>query len=143
MKTYLFLGVAIVAEVIATSALKASNSFTVMVPTFTMIVGYAVAFYFLSLTLQTVPVGVAYAIWSGSGIVLISAFGWLVYGQKLDLLGMIGIGFIMYGVLIVNLLSKSSVHKKAREGYVFSCSNPNIDLLKPNTALNPIFSSLL
>ncbi|MBK0020404.1 SMR family transporter [Brucella pseudogrignonensis] len=110
MKNYLFLGVAIVAEVIATSALKASNSFTVMVPTFTMIVGYAVAFYFLSLTLQTVPVGVAYAIWSGCGIVLISAFGWLVYGQKLDLWGMIGIGFIVFGVLIVNLLSKSSVH---------------------------------
>lgn len=107
MKNYLFLGVAIVAEVIATSALKASNSFTVMVPTF---VGYAVAFYFLSLTLQTVPVGVAYAIWSGCGIVLISAFGWLVYGQKLDLWGIIGIGFIIFGVLIVNLLSKSSVH---------------------------------
>jgi small multidrug resistance pump len=103
MKNYLFLGVAIVAEVIATSALKASNSFTVMVPTFTMIVGYAVAFYFLSLTLQTVPVGVAYAIWSGCGIVLIS-------GQKLDLWGIIGIGFIIFGVLIVNLLSKSSVH---------------------------------
>ena len=110
MKNYLFLGVAIVAEVIATSALKASNSFTVMVPTFTMIVGYAVAFYFLSLTLQTVPVGVAYAIWSGGGIVLISAIGWLDYGQKLDAWGIIGIGLIIFGVLSVNLLPKSSVH---------------------------------
>jgi multidrug transporter EmrE-like cation transporter len=110
MPSYLFLSVAIVAEVIATSALKASESFTRPMPSIVVVIGYGVAFYFLSLTLRTFPVGLAYAIWSGVGIVLVSAVGWIVYGQKLDLWGVVGLGFIVIGVLIVNLLSKTAVH---------------------------------
>lgn len=110
MPAYLFLSIAIVAEVIATSALKASAGFSQFVPSVLVVVGYGVAFYFLSLTLRTIPVGLAYAMWSGVGIVLISAAGWVLFGQKLDLWAIIGLGFIITGVLIVNLLSKSTGH---------------------------------
>jgi small multidrug resistance pump len=110
MQTYLFLIIAIVAEVIGTSALKASQGFSQVLPSIVVVVGYGVAFYFLSLTLRTFPVGLAYAIWSGAGIVLVSAAGWVLYGQRLDLWGFIGVGFIIAGVLIVNLLSKSAAH---------------------------------
>ena len=102
--------IAIVAEVIATTALKASERFSNLLPSTLVVVGYGVAFYFLSMTLRTLPVGIAYAVWSGAGIVLVSLLGWLVYGQKLDPWAMLGIGLIMAGVLILNLLSKSSVH---------------------------------
>ncbi len=110
MIAYLYLGVAIVAEVIATTALRASDGFTQLWPSIISIAGYVVAFYFLSLTLRTMPVGVAYAIWSGVGIVLISLAGWLIYKQLLDLPAIIGMGLIMAGVVVINLFSKSTVH---------------------------------
>lgn len=110
MKAYLTLAIAIVAEVIATSALKSSNGFSRLLPSVIVVVGYAVAFYCLSLTLKTLPVGIAYAIWSGVGIVLISAYAWLAYGQKLDAPAIIGIALIMVGVLVINLWSKAAPH---------------------------------
>ncbi|WP_332717720.1 DMT family transporter [Pelagibacterium mangrovi] len=105
--TYLFLLCAIVAEVIATSALKATNGFTNAVPSIIVVVGYAAAFYFLSLTLRTLPVGIAYAIWSGLGIVLISIVGWVVYKQALDLPAVIGMGLIIAGVIVINAFSRA------------------------------------
>ncbi|MDI4665778.1 multidrug efflux SMR transporter [Xanthobacter autotrophicus] len=108
--SYLYLIIAIVAEVIATSALKATESFTRPGPSVLVIVGYAVAFFCLSLTLKTMPVGIAYAIWSGVGIVLVTAIAWLWYGQRLDLPALIGLGLIIAGVMVINLLSKSVAH---------------------------------
>ena len=110
MKSWIFLFVAITAEVIATSALKSSEGFTKPFASIIVILAYIIAFYCLSLTLKTIPVGIAYSIWSGVGIVLITAFAWFFYDQKLDLWGIIGIALIMCGVLILNLLSKSSPH---------------------------------
>jgi small multidrug resistance pump len=110
LRTYLPLLAAIGLEVIATSALQASRQFTRLGPTILVVVGYAGAFYFLSLALRGIPVGVAYGIWSGLGIVLISAIGWVVFGQKLDAPAVIGLGFILTGVLIVNLFSKTATH---------------------------------
>ena len=110
MHPYAALGVAIVAEVIATSALKASAGFTRLWPSVIVVLGYGVAFYGLSLTLQSMPVGVAYAIWSGLGIVLIAVVGWLAFGQRLDAWAMVGMSLIVAGVLVMNLLSKSSAH---------------------------------
>lgn len=110
MIAYLYLGVAIIAEVVATTALRAADGFTQLWPSLISIVGYAIAFYFLSLTLRSMPVGVAYAIWSGVGIVLISLAGWLLYKQLLDLPAIIGMALIMAGVIVINLFSKSTVH---------------------------------
>lgn len=110
MPSYAFLAVAIVAEVIATTALKASEGFSNLLPSVLVVVGYGVAFYCLSMTLRTLPVGIVYAVWSGAGIVLVSLLGWLVYGQKLDPWAVLGIGLIMSGVLVLNLLSKSTAH---------------------------------
>ncbi|BDD93096.1 multidrug efflux SMR transporter [Pandoraea sp. XJJ-1] len=107
---YLYLLVAIVAEVIATSALKASEGFTRVGPVALVVVGYGVAFYMLSLTLRTIPVGVAYAMWSGLGIVLISITARVLFGQKLDAPALIGMALIIAGVLVMNLWSKSSTH---------------------------------
>jgi small multidrug resistance pump len=101
-----YLAFAIISEVIATSVLKSANGFTQLVPSVIVVFGYAIAFYFLSLTLRTVPIGIAYAIWSGVGIVLISIIGWIAYGQKLDLTAILGIGLITSGVVIVNLSVK-------------------------------------
>lgn len=110
MKNWLLLAAAIVSEVIATSALKASDGFTRLWPSIVVIAGYGLAFYFLALTLRAIPIGVAYAIWSGVGIVLISAIGWLLFGQKLDAPAIIGITLIVAGVMVLNLFSKSLVH---------------------------------
>jgi small multidrug resistance pump len=110
LRTYLPLLTAIVLEVIATSALQASQQFTRPWPTLLMALGYLGAFFFLSLALRGIPVGIAYAIWSGLGIVLISAVGWVGFGQKLDLPAMIGLGLILAGVLVVNLFSSSARH---------------------------------
>jgi len=99
-----------VAEVIATSALKASDGFTRLGPSLFVVVGYAVAFYFLSLTLRTMSVGVAYAIWCGAGIILIALIGWLVLGQKLDLPAILGMALIVAGVAVINLFSSSVRH---------------------------------
>ncbi len=108
--TYLYLFIAIVAEVIATSTLKASESFTRLWPSIATAISYAIAFYFLTLVLRTMATGVAYAIWTGVGVVLISLVGWLVFGQKLDLPAMVGLGLIIAGVLVVNLLSTTVGH---------------------------------
>lgn len=105
--TYLYLLCAIVAEVIATSALKATNGFANLVPSIIVVVGYAAAFYFLSLTLRTLPVGIAYAIWSGLGIVLISIVGWVIYKQALDAPALIGMGLIIAGVIVINAFSRA------------------------------------
>ena len=107
---YVFLSIAIVCEVVATTALKQTDGFTRLMPSLVTVVGYALAFYFLSLPLRTLPVGIVYAVWSGVGIVLITAIGWLWFRQTLDLPALIGMGFIIAGVLIVNLFSKTLTH---------------------------------
>lgn len=108
--TYLFLSLAIVAEVIATTALKASDSFTRWIPSVLTIAFYALSFYCLTIPMKTMPTGVIYAIWSGVGIVLIGVVSYFFYGQKLDLPAMAGMGLIISGVLVINLLSKSVAH---------------------------------
>jgi len=109
-KTYLILGLAIVAEVIATSSLKSSEGFTRLWPSVVTLLGYAIAIFLLSLTLKTLPTGIAYAIWSGVGIVLVSAIGWFGYGQKLDTPAVVGLGLLIAGVIVVNVFSKSVAH---------------------------------
>jgi small multidrug resistance pump len=104
-----YLAVAIVAEVIATSALKASEGFTRLVPAAVVVAGYAVAFVLLSFTLKAIPVGVVYAVWSGVGIVLIALVGWFYFGKELDAAALAGIGLILAGVLVINLFSGSAV----------------------------------
>jgi multidrug transporter EmrE-like cation transporter len=110
LNAWMTLGVAIVAEVIGTTALKASENFTRLVPSLIVVVGYGVAFYCLSLVLKSVPVGIAYAVWSGLGIVLITAVAWLLYGQRIDLAGLIGMGLIIAGVVVLNVFSKATAH---------------------------------
>ncbi len=104
----LWLACAIIAEVVATTALKAADGFTRLGPSLLVAVGYGIAFYCLSQTLRTIPTGVAYAIWSGVGIVLISLAGWMVYGQTLDGPALGGIGLILAGVLVIQLWSRSA-----------------------------------
>lgn len=104
---YLYLAVAIVAEVAATSALKASAQFTKLMPSLVVIVGYGVAFYMLTLVLETIPVGLSYAIWSGLGIVLVTIVAAIVYRQIPDLPALIGIGLIISGVVVINVFSKN------------------------------------
>jgi small multidrug resistance pump len=110
MQQWLFLSIAIIGEVIATSALKASEGFSRLWPSLIVVAGYATAFYFLSLTLKTIPVGVVYAIWSGAGIVLISLIAWLLYGQTLDLPAIIGMILIVAGVFVINVFSRMVSH---------------------------------
>ena len=107
---YLNLAVAIVAEVTATSFMKQSEGFTRLLPSAITILGYAIAFYFLSLTLREIPTGIAYAIWSGVGIVLIAAIAWAFQGQKLDLPAILGMAMIIAGVLVLNLFSGAAAH---------------------------------
>lgn len=104
---YLTLLIAILAETAATSALKASNGFTRLWPSVIVVIGYGISFYCLSLTLRTMPVGIAYAIWSGIGIVLINLLGWKLFGQVPDLAAVIGMVLILCGVLVINLFSRS------------------------------------
>ena len=108
MNPWLLLAVAIIGEVVATSALKASTGFSRLGPPVMVVLGYGLAFYCLSLILDSIPVGVAYAIWSGLGIVLVTAIAWWLYGQRLDFWGFIGIALIVSGVVVLNLLSKAS-----------------------------------
>lgn len=110
MQPWVFLSVAIASEVIATSALKASEGFTRLWPTLVVVVGYLSAFYFLSLTLKTIPIGVAYAIWSGVGVVLITLIAWVYYKQALDLPAIIGLSLIIAGVIVLNVFSKTVNH---------------------------------
>lgn len=110
MKAYLFLFMAIVAEIIATSTLKASEQFTRLWPSVVVIIGYAVSFYCLSQALRVLPVGITYAIWSAAGIVLVSLVAFLVYRQHLDMPAVLGMGLIIAGVVVINLFSKSVPH---------------------------------
>ena len=107
---YFMLAVAIVAEVIATTAMKQSEGFSRLPWTIVTVVGYAVAFYFLSQTLKSIPTGIAYAIWSGAGIVLISAAAWAFQGQKLDTPAVVGMALIISGVVVMNVFSKVAAH---------------------------------
>ncbi|CAI1556465.1 Methyl viologen resistance protein C [Serratia proteamaculans] len=106
----MYLTMAIVAEVIATTMLKASEGFTRLWPSLVVVVGYAVAFWGLSMVVKTMPLGIVYAIWSGMGIVLVSIAAVFIYQQKLDLPAMFGMGLIIAGVLVINLLSKTAAH---------------------------------
>lgn len=110
MKNWLFLCIAISAEVVATSSLKASEGFTKFWPSLIVVLGYAISFYFLALSLKVIPVGIAYAVWAGLGIVLISIAGWTFFGQKLDLASFLGMGLIIAGVVVINVFSKVSAH---------------------------------
>ncbi|MBU2705402.1 multidrug efflux SMR transporter [Zooshikella marina] len=107
---YIQLAVAVIAEVIATSALKAAEGFTKPIPSIIVVIGYAVAFYFLSLTLRTLPVGVTYAIWSGLGVVFITIVGMLMYKQIPDLPAILGMVLITSGVIVIQLFSKTVSH---------------------------------
>lgn len=108
--SYLYLALAIVAEVTATSFLKRTAGFTRLWPTAITVAGYALAFFFLSLTLRAMPTGVAYAIWSGVGVVLIAAVAWLFQGQRLDSPALAGMVLIVAGVIVLNLFSKTVSH---------------------------------
>jgi small multidrug resistance pump len=108
--TYSFLAIAIIAEVIATSALKASEEFTKVVPSLIVIIGYGVAFYFLTHVLKTIPLGVTYAVWSGLGIVLVTIVGAILYKQTPDLPAVLGMGLIVAGVVVINVFSKTVGH---------------------------------
>ncbi|MFP2958812.1 DMT family transporter [Myxococcus sp. 1LA] len=110
MHNAVYLAIAIVAEVVATSALKSSNGFTRLGPSVLVVLGYGVAFFCLSFALRTIPTGVAYAIWSGAGIVLISGVAWLLHNQRLDVPALVGIGLILAGVIVINVFSKSAAH---------------------------------
>ena len=107
---YVYLAIAIVAEVIATSALKASNEFTRLIPSIVVLAGYAIAFFCLTLVLRTIPVGIAYAIWAGAGIVLVACVGAIVYRQIPDVPAMLGMTLIIAGIVIIHLYSKTIQH---------------------------------
>ncbi|QXX94478.1 multidrug efflux SMR transporter SsmE [Serratia marcescens] len=110
MSAFVYLTMAIVAEVIATTMLKASEGFTRLWPSLLVVLGYSVAFWGLSMVVKSMPLGIVYAIWSGMGIVLVSIAAVFVYQQKLDWPAIVGMGLIIAGVLVINLLSKASVH---------------------------------
>ena len=105
IKAYIYLLIAILSEVTASTALRATKGFTQLVPSIITIVGYAVSFYALSYTLSVFKLGITYAIWSGVGMVLITILGWLIYGQKMDWAGLLGIGLIIAGVIVIQLFS--------------------------------------
>ncbi|EKF72799.1 small multidrug resistance protein [Alcanivorax hongdengensis A-11-3] len=107
---YLYLTVAIIAEVIGTTALNASQGFTRLWPSVITVIGYSIAFYALSLTLRTIPMGIAYAVWAGAGIVLIALAGMLFFNQRPDGPAMLGMGFIVIGVVLVTLVSQTRTH---------------------------------
>jgi small multidrug resistance pump len=107
---YALLGIAIVAEVIATSAMRASEGFSRLLPSAVVVFGYGVAFYCLSLTLRSIPVGIVYAVWSGAGIVLITLVALVLYRQVPDLPAIIGLGLIVAGVAVLNIFSKMQAH---------------------------------
>ena len=110
LRTYAFLMVAIVLEVIATTALARSASFTRALPSVIAVIGYAGAFWFLSVPLRVLPTGIVYAIWSGMGVVFITAISWVWYKQALDLAAILGLALIVAGVLVINLFSSSVSH---------------------------------
>jgi small multidrug resistance pump len=110
MNPWIYLSAAIIAEVLATSALKSSEGFTRLAPSLVVVLGYALAFYCLALSLRVIPLGIAYAVWAGLGIVLIALIGWLVHGQTLDAAALIGMGFIIAGILMMHLFSRTVSH---------------------------------
>ena len=110
MKNFSFLAIAILFEIVATSALKSSQQFTKLIPSVITFIGYVGAFYFLSLALKTVPIGIAYAIWSGVGIVLITLIGVFYYKEIPDLPAIIGLFLILAGVIVINVFSKTTTH---------------------------------
>ena len=110
MSHWTCLAIAIVAEVIGTSFLKSSEGFTRLLPSAIVVVTYVIAFYFLGLTLKTLPVGIAYAVWAGAGVALITLVGYLFFGQALDAPALIGIALIASGVAVINLFSASVRH---------------------------------
>ncbi len=107
---WIYLAIAILSEVIATSALKTTEGFTRWLPSLLVVIGYTSSFYFLSLTLRTIPLGVAYAIWSGVGIALLALIGWIIYHQALNMMAIIGITLIIAGVIVLVLFSKTTIH---------------------------------
>ena len=107
---YLYLAIAIVAEVAATSALKASEEFTRLAPSLVVVIGYGVAFYFMTLVIRTIPIGITYAIWSGVGIVLVTITGIALYDQTPDVPAIIGMAFIIIGVIVIHIFSKTVGH---------------------------------
>tara|TARA_B100001093_G_scaffold162960_1_gene155340 strand:- start:7290 stop:7679 length:390 start_codon:yes stop_codon:yes gene_type:complete len=109
MQQWFYLGLAIVSEVIATASLKSTEGFTKIAPSFVVLIGYGLAFYFLSLTLDTIPIGVVYAVWSGVGVAGITLVSILVFDQKIDIAGFVGIGLIVAGVIVLRLFSESTV----------------------------------
>lgn len=109
MNPWLILAAAIVSEVIATSALKASDGFTRIGPSAIVVVGYGLSFWCLSIVLRSIPVGITYAVWSGLGIVLITIASFFLFGQKIDLPGLVGMGLIIAGVVVLNVFSRSGV----------------------------------
>jgi small multidrug resistance pump len=110
MNGYLYLAIAITAEVIATTSMKALAGFSRPLPLFLVVVGYGISFWMLSLVVKTIPVGVAYAVWAGLGIVLVSIAAAVIYQQKLDLPAMLGMGLIIAGVVVIQLFSGSTGH---------------------------------
>jgi small multidrug resistance pump len=110
MHPFLYLGIAIAFEVIATSALRAAEGFTRLIPSVIVVIGYGISFYCLSMTLKYLPIGVVYAIWSGLGIVLVSIVAYFLYKQVLDWPAIIGMGLIIAGVVVMNLFSKTTSH---------------------------------
>ena len=109
MNDWFYLILAILSEVIATASLKSTEGFTKPIPSIIVLVGYCAAFYFLSLTLDTISIGVAYAIWSGVGVATITLVSFFLYDQKIDLAGIFGIGLIIAGVIVLRLFSESAV----------------------------------
>lgn len=109
VNNWVYLGLAIFSEVVATASLKSTEGFTRLVPSIVVLVGYSAAFYFLSLTLDTIPIGVAYAVWSGVGVATITLVSFVLYDQKIDAAGLIGIGLIVAGVVVLRLFSEASV----------------------------------
>lgn len=107
---YFYLAIAIVAEVAATSALKASAEFTKLIPSLIVVVGYGLAFYFMTLVLRTIPIGITYAVWSGVGIVLVTIVGALLYKQTPDAPAIIGMTLIVSGVVVIHAFSKTVSH---------------------------------
>lgn len=110
MPAYALLALAVIGEVVGTTAMKASEGFTRLGPSIIVVIGYATAFFLLAQILDRIPLGIAYAVWAGGGIVLVALAGWVIYGQRPDLAGFLGMGLIVAGVLVLNLLSRTSAH---------------------------------
>lgn len=107
---YIILLIAVASETIGTAALQASAQFTRFWPSVLVVIAYAVSFYFLAVALRTIPLGIAYALWSGLGIVFIASIGFIIYGQKLDLPAILGLGMILGGIVVIHLFSSTSTH---------------------------------